>query len=351
MTVIDVSNWQLRILEQQGRKVDEWAACLAANGVERAIVGCWDYEATRTLVVALRSAGILVEDLYAFLYYGLPHEAREVDHALAHLRGLGGIDQVWLDCEAHWGEFPTEAQDVTVGYRIAVTARERARIAGELVGTGIYTGYYWWRDKMANYAGFAEQGDPLWFAYYPVDKRPIWSLAADYREGPFGGWMHTSVHQYTSDIELCGQRLDHNYWFLEDDVSMTPAEKEQLLTLQGKVARLENIVAGYGIFPVVARGNNLQALAHATGAASLQPGTLYELTGEQTLRYLGAQGTNAYLGLLDVQDAIAQLAVSVQVAGLSGTNADEVLKLLEEQYMELAEGVAALRAKKETPHG
>lgn len=45
------------------------AECFKANGVERLIVGSSNYGVSSLMIRRAREAGIIVEDLYGFIYY------------------------------------------------------------------------------------------------------------------------------------------------------------------------------------------------------------------------------------------------------------------------------------------
>lgn len=223
MTVLDLSNHDFSTFDP---------ACLKAAGVERVIVGSWDLAITTSIVMQCRNAGIVVEDLYCFLYYGLPWEQREVDNAISIIKGHGGIKRVWLDCEAHFtaasGDLDTEAQGMTAARRIAITRNAEARVITAGVEPGIYTGRYWWRDKMADTTTFAHR--KLWHAEYGPNSNPT----APVTVVDYGGWTAPSVHQYTSTVVVCGRNRDHNYWFIPED-EVTREEYDALITRLDKI--------------------------------------------------------------------------------------------------------------------
>lgn len=272
-------------------------ACLKAEGVERVILGVWDFGVALTMIRGLRGVGIVVEDLYAFVYYGLAWEDNDVRNALGLAQQEGGIKRVWLDCEAGFdgpgGQLDTEAAGTTVQYRINATLNYRARIAATGITPGIYTGLYWWRDKMADSTLF--KGDPLWLANYglndPANPRdPI-------RAADFGGWTSVAVHQYSSTIRVCGRERDHNYWFLEDPMGLSDDDilaifgsterhesgdkKGQLREREYRLARAKEryqtaISTGRSVLEVAATG-----LVTPEGG-KVPPGTKFTITGEVT---------------------------------------------------------------------
>lgn len=229
--------------------------CLKAAGVERVILGCWDFAIAETMLLALRAQGITVEDLYCFLYYRLPWENNDVLNADVLTQRHGGIKRIWLDCEAMFdgpaGLLDTEAEGTNAVQRLQITQAYYTTLSRE-VEVGIYTGLYWWRDKMGNSTWFAERGAPLWLASYgannpdaPLD--PITSVS-------FGGWTQLAAHQYSSTIPVCGRGRDHNYWFMEED--MTEIEDLVLACFSGQeegdLSREERLVkARYRMAAVV----------------------------------------------------------------------------------------------------
>lgn len=213
MTVLDVSNHDYSTFDP---------ACFKAAGVERLIVGCWQEPITRDIVVESRIAGIVVEDLYAYLYYGLGHERREVTNALAVAAAEGGIKRIWLDCEA---SPPNEVAGLTPSDRIARTDLAVGLIQANGIEVGIYTYGPYWRSQMGNTTKYSAAGHKLWHAAYGAGGNPIPPIT----EVNYGGWAKLAAHQYTSTVECCGRRRDHNYWYLDEEDWMTTKEGEDFL--------------------------------------------------------------------------------------------------------------------------
>jgi hypothetical protein len=193
------------------------AECFRNNGVERVIVNAWDCRISEDMIRKCRAFGIASEDIYCFLYFGLPHERREVSNALALAKNLGGIKRIWLDVEA---TPPNEASDMTPQKRINVVAECAAEIERAGYGVGIYTGRWYWVPYMENTTAFSKY--PLWLAYWGKNdgtQPPIKIV-------DFGGWQRVSVHQFTSRFALCGRYRDANYWMLNEgkEEHMTPQE-------------------------------------------------------------------------------------------------------------------------------
>lgn len=225
MTTLDVSNHDLSTFD---------APCLAANGVGRIIVGCWDAAATREIIRRARAAGIVCEDLYAYLYYGTSWEQREVINALNLAAELGGIRRVWLDCEA---DAANEAAGQTPASRRTATWGAVARVRGAGLAPGIYTYEWYWRAQMENTSAFAAL--PLWYANYGTNdpsapRPPIHRVS-------FGGWDEIAAHQYSSTIPVCGRGRDHNYWYLEE-AEMPDPRVDALIT---DIAELRHVLTGY----------------------------------------------------------------------------------------------------------
>lgn len=278
--VLDVSNWDYDTLK------DANLQCIYAAGIRRLIVGCWHLEVTTDIVMRARRIGFVVEDLYAFLYYGLAWEQRELNNALEVHRILGSIRRIWLDCEAQYTErtddVDTEAPGITAPMRVALTLRARSKVISSGITPGIYTGFYWWRSNMGNTDAFKD--DPLWIANYGLNDgqmQPITTLSQ-----PFGGWTKASVHQYTSNVGLCGRSTrDWNYWNLEGD-TMASEEYENVN------ARLERMELALFSGMESARGSTrAQRLTDSRWRASIIAGEIETPDGQMN-RSIGQQLEN-----------------------------------------------------------
>ena len=206
--VLDISNHDYSTFDP---------TCFARAGVERVIVNAWAPSISIDMIRRCRAVGIICEDIYCFLYFGLSHERVEVHNALNIARQVGGIKRIWLDVEARP---PHEREGMTPEGRIAAV-RECVRMI-EQAGyrPGIYTGLWYWVPYMGNTTEFAHL--PLWYANYgdnSGNRPPI-------RGVNFGGWKTVAVHQYTSNLPVCGRRRDANYWMLNEgkEEHMTPQE-------------------------------------------------------------------------------------------------------------------------------
>lgn len=231
--VLDLSNHDFPTLNE---------ACLAANGVERAIIGCWDFAVTSAIVTRLRAVGIVVEDLYAEVYNGTQYELREGHNAIAVQNALGGIERIWIAQEV---DAQFEAPNSTPSLRLAATDRMDDLVRPHFpVLPGIYTYDFYWRYKVANDTSYSNR--LLWNSR-PGTNDPN-NPVPPIRVVSYGGWTLCDIHQYSSTIVVCGRVRDHNYWFLEDEeMGMTPQETAWVQSLANKIAVLEAIVAGNGI--------------------------------------------------------------------------------------------------------
>jgi hypothetical protein len=111
---------------------------------------------------------------------------------------------LWIDCETYLDEDP--GPDAT-WLREAV---DECRRAG--VRPGIYTGGWWWRDKLGNTTEFADL--PLWAAEYCEPRDPASCTL-------FGGWTEASGKQWTENP------VDRSV-FLDDVCGSVSPEREEL---------------------------------------------------------------------------------------------------------------------------
>lgn len=213
------------------------AECLAAAGVTRVIMGCqmsgWP---ARRMIPPLRDKGIEVRDVYAFL--GLYDYYREPTLSAIEVARQFGIPRVWLDAEG---------DDVMTGRIVTgVTPEQRIENLRQCVVTvenagldvGIYSASWFWLPYMNN---------------TPVFGKLDWWLGGPYQVAPistanFGGIERVVMHQYTSSFPVCGRGRDANYVFEEnDDMGMTPAEREWVDGLAKDLEKLKAIVVTHGI--------------------------------------------------------------------------------------------------------
>lgn len=202
MNILDLSNHDEPTFD---------AACMRAAGVTRVIMGCqmggWP---ARRMVPALRAAGIEVRDLYAFL--GFRNWWLQPTRTAIQVAGeLGGIERIWLDAEADDPNDGTSGDDVTPEQRVARLAQAVDLVERAGFPVGIYSARWFWLPRIGNSTRF--RAYPLWLGG-PYQAEPI-------REVDFGGWTTVAIHQYTSTLEVCGRGRDANYWFAEEEDSMT----------------------------------------------------------------------------------------------------------------------------------
>jgi len=159
---------------------------LVAEGCRYAIVGCQDPAIALRQVAALRSGGVAIIGVYAYLYWGYDVLA-ETEKAV-EVASHAGIPRVYLDCERDG-----ELAGVTSMTRIAQLRQAVAAVRDAGLDPGIYTGEPFWREAMANTTEFA--GLPLWHAAYWYDLHHVPTVS-------YGGWTDIAVHQYTASGNL-----------------------------------------------------------------------------------------------------------------------------------------------------
>lgn len=228
MTVLDLSNHDELTFNAQ---------CLRDAGVTDVIMGGQlGTSPARRMIPQLRAVGINVPSVYAFL--GFRDWWIEPTTQIIRLARDFGIERVWLDAEADDANTGRTDPSVTPEMRIARLQEAVAMVERAGLEVGIYTAEWFWRPAMQNSTAFSHL--PLWLGG-PYVERPIQNVS-------FGGWAKVAIHQYTSTFWVCGRGRDANYVFEEDnEMGMTPAEKEYVDGLAAKLARLEAIVAGHGI--------------------------------------------------------------------------------------------------------
>lgn len=265
------------------------AKCMATSGVSRVIMGCqMSGLPARRMIPKLRGEGIDVLDVYAFLglhdYYQQP-----TTHAIDVSRQFG-ISRVWLDAEG---------DDVMTGRIVAgVTPQQRIDHLAECVrmvenaglSPGIYSAEWFWRPYMNNTHRF---GSLPWWLGGPYQSAPISSVA-------FGGIERVVMHQYTSSMAVCGRGRDANYVFEEnDDMGMTPAEREWVEGLAADLMKLKAIVVTHGI------DTDLDGVV--------------DMTGEAALEYAFTKGWSAFYGQALNKKRIADHERTPHGTGTGGT--------------------------------
>lgn len=205
------------------------AACFAANGVRRIIVGAQFEAIAHKQVAQALAAGINVMGVYAFLYFGGGQQAADATRRAIRVAKAHAIPVVWLDAEA---DMP--GVTLTPAQRNTELDRCVSIVTSEGLTAGIYTGGWWWTPNH-NTIQFSHL--PLWFSLYGANdgKQP------PVRNPGFGGWQKAVIHQYTSNVGLCGrnQRDFNHVWpdapGLKGGDDVTREEYEAL------VARVEDL--------------------------------------------------------------------------------------------------------------
>jgi len=188
MLGIDVSNWQ-------GEITPETAGCWKELGYEHVIVrasletqGKKDLAQRQMDAVLAAGSGL---SAYLWCYWDWD-PAQSVDDALA-LIGDRKYHTLWLDAEEEANTGSTNHLIWWITSAIAEAKKRGVRV-------GIYTGAWWW-NKYRMGASFAHEA--LWDANYNISPGEF---------VPYGGWVESVAHQYSSDGSLCGLHpLDLNW--------------------------------------------------------------------------------------------------------------------------------------------
>lgn len=221
-------------------------ACLKAAGATDIIFGVFDPvdppNKMRQAALEWRAVGGNVRGFYGFCYFGSPFGAYRDTKWAIQLAQEFGVDRVWVDCETDGRAVGfTDAVQPTPAQRVAEIQGcvDLIRAAG--LTPGIYTGGWWWPGQTENSSQFANL--PLWHSDYGANdgtREPVQEVA-------YGGWSKVSIHQYTSQLPVCGRNRDANYVFEEDDMGMTEAERDEFDMLKkvvcewGEPGRLEKL--------------------------------------------------------------------------------------------------------------
>ena len=204
MSVWDISNYDADTLD---------VACMKASGVTGVILGCQRPHVARQMADKLIAGGIPIIGVYAFLYLGIDSAGQIVN--ACDVAEEYGVRRVWLDVESTGAN---ERAGITVAERIDEVERGVGQVLASGLEPGIYTGRWYWVPQMGNTTAFSNL--PLWHSEYPNDRHEV-------RTVDYGGWTNVAIHQYASDIEVCGRVRDHNYVFEEGD-DMTGEDVKRL---------------------------------------------------------------------------------------------------------------------------
>jgi hypothetical protein len=266
-TWLDVSNYDASTFAP---------TCFLDHGIEGVIIGGQRPALADEMASKARAAGLPVRGFYAFLYFGWDW-LNQTD-AACQLTLRHGVRRVWLDCESSpAGANPTEPPGVTPAQRLAQLRQCVAHVESLGLSAGIYTAGWWWPGMMSGSVEFRHL--PLWHAAYGLEGWP----AGPVRTVSYGGWSQVAIHQYTSRVELCGRERDHNYVFVDPDEEdeMAPEERKRL-------ERVERLLGGYGI--------------EVDGR---------RITGEEALALADERDWSAFLGIGQVRQGLAELALMV----------------------------------------
>ena len=202
MTVLDLSNYDANTFDP---------VCMKTAGVEGIILGCQRIGIAYSMAQKARDAGLPILGTYAYLYFAA---APSATHDAIIVAKAYGVPRVWLDVEDTSGNLPPLADRIQEVAN-CVQAVEDAGLQG-----GIYTGGWYWPDKMGNTTEFARL--PLWHSAYLNGEGTPYEV----RTVNYGGWTDVAVHQWTSTLDVCGRKRDANHYYLEEE--MTPEERAKL---------------------------------------------------------------------------------------------------------------------------
>lgn len=207
MTVLDISRYDYNTFDEE---------CFKANGVTGVILASFKEAEMNVLASRCRRHDIPVLGVYGFIYFGSPFGETRDTLAAIRIAQEYGINRVWLDCETDG--LPngfTDAHAPTPSERINAIHKCVTLIVGSGLSAGIYTGGWWWPGNTNNSTIFSNM--PLWHSDYGRNdgtQPPVTTVN-------YGGWTKVAVHQYTSNLPICGRDRDANYILEEDDLSAT----------------------------------------------------------------------------------------------------------------------------------
>jgi hypothetical protein len=244
-----------------GPLVADEAACLVENSIEVAIIGSgpgnygkW----TEQQATAAHAAGMKVEG-YTFLEWGYVADI----WVRSAIRSFGAMrpSRLWIDVE------DTSIRPPLDWEAYVQTALDEVRAHG--IETGIYTGGWYWRGHLGNSTAFAHE--KLWNSYYDGDP--------DIDGLPYGGWTTAAIEQYQGTTELCGQSVDLNAIWEEDDMGLVE-----------EIARIKKLLVDTGVEQAGAEGIDLLLSIRNDQAAMMEhlenhalAGATYNVTGTLTL--------------------------------------------------------------------
>jgi hypothetical protein len=182
---------------------------------------------SRAQITSAKAAGCTVGG-YVWCY-GSEDPRKTVRDAIGLARSAGvELPVLWLDCESYTvgGEVRDPGPDAA-WLRAAI---DESRELG--VKPGIYTGGWWWRERMNNSREFADL--PLWAADYNGN--------ADIEDVRlFGGWTHASAKQFAEKLPS-GAGLDQDVFSIEVAVN----GPSTIIPIRPTLADLEQVSPGIG---------------------------------------------------------------------------------------------------------
>ena len=202
MTVLDLSNYDADTFDP---------ACMKAAGVEGIILGCQRIGIAYSMAQKARDAELPILGTYAYLYFAA---APSATHDAIIVAKAYGVPRVWLDVEDTSGNLPPLADRI----REVANCVQAVEDAG--LQAGIYTGGWYWPDKMGNTTEFSRL--PLWHSAYLNGEGTPYEV----RTVNYGGWTDIAVHQWTSTLDVCGRKRDANHYYLEEE--MTPEQVAEI---------------------------------------------------------------------------------------------------------------------------
>lgn len=172
---------------------------------------------------------------YIWAYWDLD-AALHVADALS-VAGDAPLTHVWLDCE--------DEADAAKFTTIPWIRQAVAEIEGRGLRAGIYTGRYFWRDRVGDATEFNTL--PLWLASY--DGRP--QLASNLL--PFGGWTRVAGHQWSGDPD----RSVFDPAIFAQPAPAVPAPADEVATLRLALADVCDRIGDALAVPVLAKKKRL----------------------------------------------------------------------------------------------
>lgn len=200
VVALDISNHQGDLTQDNFNKFKEVGVQTIICGTDGNLQQGVAYQ--RQIQMA-QNAGLRTE-AYIYLYHTVPDMLARARIKLDMIQSVGGVEQVWMDCEDTEPLHPTYIHNMIVGVR--------AEITGRGYQTGIYTGRWWWVPRTGNNSEFTDL--PLWLASYDG----IYEL--DISGNPMSGWTKLHRKQLSDKAVVGGYGpLDYN---IEERIVVSP---------------------------------------------------------------------------------------------------------------------------------